>query len=89
MFHFLKGNSLTILYQNQHFGLFIPFGEKILFLLQLEQSAALRLGEGSLSGAGGAGDPWSLLAFAGTARQLGPTECDCFPQERIKVPAQA
>lgn len=44
VFHFLKGNRLTILYQNQHFGLFIPLGEKILFLLQLEQSAALRLG---------------------------------------------
>lgn len=88
VFHSLKGSRLTILCQNQHFGLFIPLGEKIFFLLQLEQSAALRLGRRQ-SGAGGAEDHWSLLAFADTAHQLGPPECDCFPQERIKAPAQA
>lgn len=44
VFHSLKGSRLTILCQNQHFGLFIPLREKIFFLLQLEQSAALRLG---------------------------------------------
>lgn len=90
VFHFLKGNRLAILYQNQHFGLFIPLGEKILYLLQLEQSAALRLGRGQSQRSWRL---WRSLEFAGlcrhTARQFGPTECDSFPQERIKVPTQA
>lgn len=46
------------------------------------------LAQGSLSGAGGAGDHFAGLCRH-TAGQLGPTECDCSPQERIKISTQA
>lgn len=65
VFQFLQRNRLTILYQNQHFGLFIPLGEKILFLLQLEQSAALRLGRGQPQWSWRC---WRSLEFAGLCR---------------------
>lgn len=88
VFHFLKGNRLTILYRNQHFGLFIPLGEKKSYCSGSNQQPS-GLAEGSLHGAGGAGDHWSLLASADTQHiSLVPLSVT-FSQERIKVPTQA
>lgn len=81
-----KGKQTNNPVSESAFWSFHPFGgKKILFLLQLEQSASLRLCKGQSQWS------WRCWRFAGlcrhTARQLDPTECDSFPKEKIKAPA--
>lgn len=87
---FLQGKQTNNPVSESAFWSFHHFWGKILFLLQLEQSGALRLGRGQSEWSWRC---WRSLEFAGlcrhTAHQLGPTECYCFPQERINVPVQA
>lgn len=76
----LKGKQTNNPVSESAFWSLHPFGGKNLFPIAAGAISSPQAWQKAVSGAGGAEDLWSLLAFADTAHQLGPTECDCFPQ---------